>query len=57
MINFQHNRNEGPTGKRVFTKSKNLNPEYLIEYFSLGPVGSGSYGSVFVLAIEVCLMR
>ena len=57
MINFQHNRNEGPTGKRVFTKSKNLNPEYLIEYFSLDPVGSGSYGSVFVLAIEVCLMR
>ena len=45
-INFQHNRNEDPTEKRTSNPSKNLNPEYL-EYFSLNPVGSGSYGQCF----------
>ena len=54
-INFQHNRNESPTGKRTSTESKNLNPETLNTFRQI-QLAVEATDSVFVLAIVACLM-
>ena len=54
-INFQHNRNEGLTGKRTSTESKNLNPETL-NTFRWIQLAVEATDSVFVLAIVTCLV-